>query len=407
MPEPRRSPGGLFWKVFAACWFTALLTGLGIHLIARAFPSWIDLPPVPPSAQQSVLMPVATGALIALAASALLAWSLSRPIRLLRQAFGAAAAGDLEQRVAPRLGPRHDEFADLARDYDRMAQQLRGLLGAQRRLLHDVSHELRSPLARLQFATELLRRSPDGLATAVARIDHEVARLDSLVDEVLTLARLESGVAPGAMRDVDVIALLASVAEDARFEALAQRRDLAFAATPEALVVPAHGELLQRALENVVRNAVKFTAAGTCVEVRAEAGADALRVTVADRGPGLPAQALAEVFEPFVRHEAAQSMPGFGLGLAIARRAVEAHGGTIAAQLRDGGGLLLTLCLPLPERAVTKALTGLNPDDRANPADADEPRIDHPLHDDPAACLSEPMRTARPQVAPATMTPRS
>lgn len=402
-----RGPGGLFWKVFAACWFTAMLTGLGIHIIARLFPVWIDLPPVPPSAQQSVLMPVATGAAIALAASALLAWSLSWPIRLLRQAFGAAAAGDLDRRVAPRIGRRHDEFADLSRDYDRMAQQLRDLLGAQQRLLHDVSHELRSPLARLQLATGLLRRSPDGMGAAVARIDHEVVRLDALVAEVLTLARLESGVAPGGLREVDVMALLAAVADDARFEARAQRRDLALVATPAALVMPVHGELLQRAFENVVRNAVKFTAAGTCVEVRAEVDADGLRVSVADRGPGLPAQALARIFEPFARHETAQPMPGFGLGLAIARRAIEAHGGVIAAQLRDGGGLQLTLRLPLPATPLTRALTGFNAGDRANPADAGGPQIDHPLHDECLDCLPEPTRRVRPQAALATMTPPS
>jgi len=346
------NPGGLFWKVFLACWFTALLTGLGINIIARLFPAFIELPPIPPSVRQSVLMPVLTGGVIAMAFSAALAWSLSRPIRLLRLAFGAAAAGDLEQRVTPRLGRQRDEFAELGRDYDRMAQQLQDLLGAQRRLLHDVSHELRSPLARLQMATGLLRRSPDGLEATLARIDHEVERLDGLVDEVLTLARLESGAPLGGVREVDVIALLASAADDARFEARATARELSFAASPASLLVPANGELLLRAFENVLRNAVKFTAPGSRVDVRAELAQAWLRVTVGDRGPGLPEQSLAHVFEPFVRHDGALPMPGFGLGLAIARRALESHGGTIEACLRDGGGLLLTLRLPLPPAAL-------------------------------------------------------
>lgn len=345
------SPGGLFWKVFLACWLTALLTGLGIGVIARLFPAFIELPPTPPSVRQSVLMPVLTGGVIAMALSAALAWSLSRPIRLLRLAFGAAAAGDLEQRVTPRLGRQRDEFAELGRDYDRMAQQLQNLLGAQRRLLHDVSHELRSPLARLQMATGLLRRSPDGVGappSLLARIDHEVGRLDGLVDEVLTLARLESGGPLGGVREVDVIALLASAADDARFEARTAARELSFVASLASLLIPANGELLLRAFENVLRNAVNFTAAGSCVEVRADVAEAWLRVTVADRGPELPEPLLARVFEPFVRHDGAQPMPGFGLGLAIARRAVEFHGGTIEASLRDGGGLLLTLRLPLP-----------------------------------------------------------
>lgn len=350
-----RGPGGLFWKVFAACWFTAVLTGLGINVFARLFPSLIELPPTPPRVEQSVLMPVLTGGLMAAVLSGLLAWSLSRPLRLLRQAFGDAAAGRLEQRVAPRLGRQRDEFAALARDYDRMAERLQALLGAQRRLLHDVSHELRSPLARLQMAVGLLQRSPGGAgstesaALACRRIEREVERLDQLVDEVLTLARLESGAPPGRAAAIDVIGLLASVADDARFEARAKARDLRFETPHASVMLHAHGELLLRAFENVLRNAVKFTAEGTCVEVRAEASSHTLQVSVADRGPGLPADALQRVFEPFVRVEAgAQAQAqGFGLGLAIARRAVQAHGGAIAAHAREGGGLELRFSLPL------------------------------------------------------------
>jgi two-component system OmpR family sensor kinase len=347
MAAARRGPGGLFWKIFAVCWASALCTGLGIHLVARAFPAWVDLPPVPPSAQQSVLMPMLVGALFAALVSAALAWSLSSPIRLLRQAFAAAAGGDLDRRVAPRMGRRRDELADLGREYDRMAQQLQDLLGAQRRLLHDVSHELRSPLARLQLATGLLRRAPDDVNAAVARIDQEVARLDHLVGEVLALARLESGVLAGAMCEVDVMGLLAAVAEDASYEARARQRELSLVASPQILLLRAHGELLQRAFENVLRNAVKYTAAGTCVQVDAAVVAGRLEVQVADRGPGLPAVALDRIFEPFVRHHSAQPMPGFGLGLAIAQRAVQVHGGSIVARAREGGGLLMTLSLPL------------------------------------------------------------
>ncbi|MEK8052836.1 HAMP domain-containing sensor histidine kinase [Ideonella sp. DXS22W] len=355
-----RQPGGLFWKVFAACWFTALLTGLGINVFARLFPALIDLPPTPPRVSQSVLMPMLTGGLMAALISALLAWSLSRPIRLLRQAFGAAAAGQLALRVAPRLGRQRDEFAELARDYDRMAQRLQDLLGAQRRLLHDVSHELRSPLARLQVASALLQR--DGLQrtdaagqTALRRIDREVERLDQLVGEVLTLARLESGTPLGRPCEIDVVALLASVADDARFEARIQGRELDFAGPQQPVLTTGHGELLLRAFDNLLRNAVRFTAPGSRVAVSAELqphGAHpALRVCVADRGPGLPPAALQRVFEPFVRgDEAAPGVPpgqGFGLGLAIARRAVQAHGGELTATNRDGGGLVMTLVLPL------------------------------------------------------------
>lgn len=349
-----RGPGRLFWKVFAACWFTAVLTGLGINVFARLFPSLIELPPTPPRVEQSVLMPMLTGGLMAALLSGLLAWSLSRPLRLLRQAFGAAAAGRLDQRVAPQLGRQRDEFAGLARDYDRMAERLLALLGAQRRLLHDVSHELRSPLARLQVAVGLLQRGPggtEGAAVACRRIEREVERLDHLVDEVLTLARLEAGAPANGLAEIDVIGLLASVADDARFEARAQARDLHFETTAASLMLPAHGELLLRAFENVLRNAVKFTAEGSCVEVRAEADARVLRVSVADRGPGLPAEALQRVFEPFVRVEAGAPVEGFGLGLAIAQRAVQAHRGQLSAHTREGGGLEMRFLLPLTAAA--------------------------------------------------------
>jgi two-component system, OmpR family, sensor kinase len=349
----QRSPGGLFWKVFAACWFTSMLTGLGINVVARLWPGLVELPPTPPSVQQSVLMPVLAGGLIAVLLSVALAWSLSRPIRLLRQAFGAAATGHLDMRVAPQLGRQRDEFADLARDYDRMAQQLQALLGAQRRLMHDVSHELRSPLARLQMATGLLRQSPQGLEAALARIDHEVDRLDALVDEVLTLARLESGVPLKLEGEVNVVGLLASVAEDARFEARAQGSDLSLSAEPASLVLRVHGELLLRAFENVIRNAVKYSAPGTAVDVRAtlQPTTHTWQVCISDRGPGLPADALRRAFDPFVRLGDEARVPGFGLGLAIARRAIESHGGAITGSPRDGGGLTLTLSLPLPTAA--------------------------------------------------------
>ncbi|MDT7836987.1 sensor histidine kinase [Aquabacterium sp. OR-4] len=377
-----RAPGGLFWKVFAACWCSSLFTGVGIHLFARLFPALVQLPPMPPTVAQSAGMPVLVGGFIALGFSGVLAWSLSRPIRLLRQAFGAAAAGQLAQRLAPQLGRQRDEFAELARDYDRMAQQLQTLLGAQSRLLHDVSHELRSPLARLQMATGLLRRNPAAAIPALTlqRIDHEVERLDALVDEVLTLARLESGVAGvplGAEPEgLDVQALLHSVLDDARFEAQqqGQGRRLTLAAPAEGPLLAAQGELLQRAFDNVLRNALKFSPPGGEVElaVHWQAGDAWWTLWVRDRGPGLSAEDCQRVFEPFVRGVAAPAAgapaaPGFGLGLAIAQRALQAHGGRIQAQPRDGGGLALCLQLPVPP---AHAFTGFNANAGCNPEDA-------------------------------------
>ena len=297
-------------------------------------------PPPPPPWELAIIVGIAS-----FAVSGLLAWYLARPIRALRWAFGAAAEGRLETRARPLMKGRRDEIADLGDDFDRMAEQLQGLVAAQRRLLHDVSHELRSPLARLQAAIGLGRQDPAKLEASLERIEREVTRLDELVGEALTLARLESGTPEAAAGTVDLADLVADVAEDARFEAQAANRALALRSV-DRLLVRGHSELLHRAVENVVRNAVKYTAGGTEVEVDLYmAGARAVLV-VSDRGPGIPPAELERVFEPFYRISG-DTAKGFGLGLAIARRALMAHGGRISAHNREGGGLQVRIELPM------------------------------------------------------------
>jgi two-component system OmpR family sensor kinase len=296
--------------------------------------------PPPPPWELAIIVGIAS-----FAVSGLLAWYLARPIRALRWAFGAAAEGRLETRARPLMQGRRDEIADLGDDFDRMAEQLQGLVAAQRRLMHDVSHELRSPLARLQAAIGLARQNPAGLEGSLERIEREATRLDELVGEALTLARLESGAPEAAVETVDLADLVADVAEDARFEAQAAERGLALQSV-DKLLVRGHGELLHRAVENVVRNAVKYTASGTDVEVDLYmAGARAV-LAVSDRGPGIPPGELERVFEPFYRISG-DTVKGFGLGLAIARRAVMAHGGHISAHNREAGGLRVVIELPL------------------------------------------------------------
>jgi two-component system OmpR family sensor kinase len=229
---------------------------------------------------------------------------------------------------------------------DRMAEQLQQLVTAQRRLLHDVSHELRSPLARLQAASGLLRQDPDRLDASLERIDREVGRVDTLVGEVLTLARLESATAGLPGDAVDLGEIVEIVAADARFEAQSAGRDVSCRVDRHALV---HGsaELLHRAVENVVRNAVKHTDQGTTVEIELRALRDVplAALTVSDRGPGVPPQQLERIFEPFYRGEAPNG-GGFGLGMAIANRAVAAHGGSIKASDLAPHGLRVEILLP-------------------------------------------------------------
>ncbi len=306
--------------------------------------------PLPPGMHRAAQPPlsfwqlISIGAATSLAFSALLAWYLARPIRSLRWAFDAAAAGRLETRVSPRIGSRRDEIADLGRDFDRMAQHLQSLVSAQRRLLHDVSHELRSPLARLQAAVGLARQDPTRMEATLERIERETNRLDAMVGEILTLARLESRTGAPAKEPVDFAHLVASIAEDARFEAEASGRRVVADISGDARVMgdPA---LLHRAVENVVRNAIKFTAAGTAVAISLATTGERAVLTVNDHGPGIAPEELSKVFEPFYR-AADTDASGFGLGLAIAQRAVEAHGGTIRASNIPGGGLSVEISLP-------------------------------------------------------------
>ena len=297
-------------------------------------------------AEPSPWMPVGIGLVTSVAFSALLAWYLSKPIRNLRWALGAVAEGRLETRVKPLMGARRDEIADLGQDFDRMAQQLQSLIGAQRRLLHDVSHELRSPLARLQVAIGLARQDPAKLDVTLDRIEREAVRLDEMVGQLLTIARLDAGTRDSREDVLELVDFAAVIADDARFEAQSKGRELHFAGRGEA-ELRVRGELIQRAFENVIRNAVKYTGEGSGVDVEAwvEQGQFVLRV--ADRGPGVPESDLEAIFEPFYRAANGSSAGGFGLGLAIARRAVTAHGGDIRARNRDGGGLVVDIRLPL------------------------------------------------------------
>jgi two-component system OmpR family sensor kinase len=301
---------------------------------------------------------IAIGLLSSLGFSALLAWYLTRPIRHLRHAFAWVADGRLETRVASLMGRRTDEIAALGHDFDRMAERLQNLIVAQRRLLHDVSHELRSPLARLHAAIGLARQCPARSAAMLERIEREAQRIDGLVGELLTLARLEGAAPGGEAQPVDVAELLEEVVGDAHFEARALARDIRLetaALSPSGESIAARGQFvvrgradwLQRAFENVIRNAVRHTAAGTRVEVRlARAPSGAITVDISDSGPGVPADELESIFEPFNRGRQPPDAAGYGLGLAIARRAITAHGGSIIVSNRNAGGLLVTIALP-------------------------------------------------------------
>ncbi|MEN3110698.1 ATP-binding protein [Uliginosibacterium paludis] len=311
--------------------------------------------PVPEFRLEGPILAALAALLASVLVSALLARNFSRPIHRLQGAFQAASDGQLNVRVAQGMAGRRDELGQLGREFDGMVQKLQQLVGSQNRLMHDVSHELRSPLARLQVAVGLARQNPAQVETALSRIEREAERLDELVGEVLTLARLEGLMRQPAEDYVDLIELLDSVVEDARFEAEGSGRKVMFSTSHEGeLVIRARGELLHRAFDNVVRNALRHTPVDSLVEVSLvhQARADSMHITVADAGPGVPENELESIFDPFHRGESAGGA-GYGLGLAIARRAIEAHGGRMWAQNRQqGSGLEVHFRLPLEQTSL-------------------------------------------------------
>ena len=275
----------------------------------------------------------------------LLAWYFSRPIRALRQAFEAASGGDLSPRFDQKSGPRNSELNDLGRDFDRMTARLRSLIDGQTRLLHDVSHELRSPLARLQAAIGLAHQQPEKVMASMERIERESVRMDKLVGELLTLSRLEAGAISTAGDDISMAELLDQIVADAAFEAGSQHRNVVLHGDCD-VTVSGQADLLARAVENVVRNAIKHSPEGGTVEVEAQVAPRQLHIRVLDRGPGVAEQDLDQIFQPFYRSSSA-SAEGHGLGLAIAQHVVQAHGGTISARNRPDGGLCVDITLPL------------------------------------------------------------
>jgi signal transduction histidine kinase len=273
----------------------------------------------------------------------LLAVNMASPLRQLEKAVERFGAGDLTARVNSR---RMDEFGDLARRFDQMAQRIEMLMTAERRLLQDISHELRSPLARLSFGVELARTAEDREA-AVARIRKEVDRLSSLVGGLLQVTRAEADLSQRDMEAVDLRALLVELTGDCDIEAEKRGCEVVLDA-PKAVILRGDRELLRRAIENVLRNAIRYAPEGTVIEVKLDPNPDVAAISIRDYGTGVPDELLTEIFKPFFRVGQARDTAsgGVGLGLAIAQRAVALHQGKMAARNMDPG-LLVSVELPL------------------------------------------------------------
>jgi two-component system sensor histidine kinase CpxA len=278
-----------------------------------------------------------------------LARYVSAPIVRLQKASRSLAAGALETRVGAPSTRRRDEVGTLARDFDTMAERIQALVTAKETLLRDVSHELRSPLARIRMALALAQRragvesQPD-----LARIEREAERLDALVGQVMTLTRLRTTDAPRA----DVVRLdkvIGEVVDDARFEY--PEAEVQYAPTRE-VSLRGDADGLKSAIENVVRNALTYGDRTKPIVVRLDVAGDSAVVRVQDSGPGVPEAELKRIFEPFYRTDKSRDhrQDGQGIGLAITSRVTELHGGTVTAANRAEGGLEIAIELPLDRK---------------------------------------------------------
>ena len=282
-----------------------------------------------------------------------LALYLTSPVAKLRATTQLLASGDLTARVGPSLGRRRDELADLGRDFDVMVERVETLVGAQRRLLGDISHELRSPLARLSVALGLARRKVGREAKIeLDRIEREADTINELIGHMLTLTKLESNASDLRKIEIDLVSLVQQIGDDADFEAHEKSCRVSIARLDKCSI---NGllELIHSAVENVVRNAVKYTSPETEILISlahvSEGDHEYAIISVRDHGPGVPPDAVEDIFKPFYRVADARDREsgGTGLGLAITARAVRLHGGDVSASNAEGGGLVVEIWLPM------------------------------------------------------------
>jgi two-component system OmpR family sensor kinase len=294
---------------------------------------------------------------VALSVSALVSWWLahyiSRPVARLQTSARALAAGNLEARVGEDISIREDELGVLARDFDRMAERIRSLLASKEALLRYVSHELRSPLARLRVALSLARREGADKAREFDRMERETERLDALIGQILRFSRLAGDDPSIKPQRVDLSLMLAEVVEDARLEGRGDEKAVVW--EPGAHVeVMGSSEALRSAIDNVMRNALRYTPKQSQIEVQLHLDTDAtsgrkhVRISIRDHGRGVPESDLERIFEPFYRVvETGDREGGSGLGLAITARVLNVHGGRVSARNAPDGGLIVELSLPV------------------------------------------------------------
>lgn len=303
----------------------------------------------PPGQRRSELFPIlplGVGVIVSLLSALILAWNFSKPIKALRKSFEEVAKGNLDVSVSKEMASRKDEIAELGEGFDQMVMQIKNLIQGQTRLLHHVSHEMRSPLARMQIALGLARQGTAKFETTMDRLELEVNRMDNLIGEVLDLSRLDSGIKKLAKEKVSLSELLEDIAEDASYEAKVKRVNVVRDWSNGNKLL-ANYDLLHRAIENIVRNAIKYSYEGGAVVIKcSQVTSDSISVMVTDQGPGVMEGELDDLFKPFYRGQSGDNAKGYGLGLAITKQIVEAHGGSVSARNNKPKGLCVEMVLP-------------------------------------------------------------
>ncbi len=296
-----------------------------------------------------------------------LTWRLTRPVRKLENGMIRVAGGDLSVRTADSLDGCSEELVELARRFDLATATIQQLLDRQQKLFHSVSHEIRSPLARINCEVDLARRAPESVPKMLDRIELDVRKLDELVGDLLTYTRLDADVSI-PMTEIDLSEIVWDIADTASVEAESKNLKIECRLPEEELLMRGNGDLIAHALENVLRNAMRYSPEGGKIVVGAEAFPPGqLTLSVEDEGPGVAEKEAEQIFEPLVRGSDQSTGTGYGLGLAIARRAAQHHGGTIRAENVRPHGLRVVFTFPREEAREAEAPRGGEPRPQCRP----------------------------------------
>ena len=319
------------------------INGQNFQLFLRGVP---NLPPANlPFWMESQWVRVVFALVVSGLMSLVLSWSIVRPLEKLRTTTKALASGTLDARAGSSVSRRSDEIGELGRDFDDMASRIEKLVAAQKRLLGNVSHELRSPLTRLQVAMGIVRqKSPPELDKALNRIERESDRLENLIAQILKLSRFENDMLKVELQQVDFSELVTKVVEDARFESSTRAVTIHEELLEECILV-GDPQLLHSIVDNVLRNALRFSPEHGELSVTMTLKKKQVQLSITDQGPGVPEDKLERLFDPFYRLD--QANTGAGLGLNIALQAVQLHHGKISAHNNSPNGLTVDIRLPV------------------------------------------------------------